>query len=407
LKLYLFDDRVADAWHPFALTRPAGELLFGALLLRERLERYAGRPATASLTRPWLRSFQEPGAPVAVPRSAASPDHERLLLCSRFVPTIGERFEGRGQRPILLLAGDGVAGCYLPAGHPGPATEWLEEPEAGPVADHWETRIVSGALVGAAWQLITGNPGQLVADLTDDPRARGDSGEPPSGTFRVGGHAILLGEGVRVEPGVVFDTRDGPVALSDGVEVLAGSRIAGPFFAGRGTRLLGGPYERVGAGPECRLRGEIEDSVVLGYSNKAHGGFLGHSYIGRWVNLGALTTNSDLKNTYGPIRLGGPAEEVETGLTKLGCLLGDHVKTAIGTRIHAGTVVGAGANLFGDSAPERWVPAFAWGSGSDASVFERPRFVEVAARVLRRRGIDVDEATREWLGACWDARGAD
>ncbi len=214
MKLYLFDDRVADAWHPFALTRPAGELLFGALLLRERLERYAGRPATASLTRPWLRSFQEPGAPVAVPRSAASPDHERLLLCSRFVPTIGERFEGRGQRPILLLAGDGVAGCYLPAGHPGPATEWLEEPEAGPVADHWETRIVSGALVGAAWQLITGNPGQLLADLTDDPRSRGDSGEPPSGTFRVGGHAILLGEGVRVEPGVVFDTRDGPVARS-------------------------------------------------------------------------------------------------------------------------------------------------------------------------------------------------
>jgi hypothetical protein len=153
----------------------------------------------------------------------------------------------------------------------------------------------------------------------------------------------------------------------------------------------------------CRLRGEIEESVILGHSNKAHDGFLGHSYVGRWVNLGAMTTNSDLKNNYGPVRLGSPSGPVETGLTKLGCLLGDHVKTAIGTRINTGTVVGAGANLFGDSIPPAWVRPFAWGSDPAGPLFKQDRFLRLAKRVLERRGVEYDEQTDAWLAACWKA----
>ena len=150
----------------------------------------------------------------------------------------------------------------------------------------------------------------------------------------------------------------------------------------------------------------LEESVVLGYSNKAHHGFIGNAYVGRWVNLGELTTNSDLKNNYGTIRLGGPDGEIETGLLKLGCLLGDHVKTAIGTRINTGTAVGAGANLFGDGLPPKWVPPFAWGGDHESPAFARDRFLDTAARVLERRGVAFDDPTREWLSSCWDvARG--
>lgn len=406
MKLFLFDERSTDAWHPFSLTRPAAELLFGAHLLRERLERFAGRPCTATLTRGWLSSFAEPGGPVAHSRDSGLPPGEKLLLSSRFVPGDGERFEGRGNRPVLLVSGSSVAGCYLPEGSAAPGSEWLEVPDGVPLDGDWVERPVVGDLLGGVWNLIALNAERLAADLTAAARGSGMADGRVSAASRVGEGPVHLGQDVRIEPGVVFDTRRGPVRLADGVDVRAGARLEGPLYAGPGTQLLGGSYSSLSAGPQCRLRGEIEDSVILGYTNKAHDGFLGHAYLGRWVNLGALTTNSDLKNNYGPVRLGGPDGEVETGLLKLGCLLGDHVKTAIGTRINTGSVIGAGSNLFGDAMPAKWVPPFSWGSARAAPVYAKDRFLEVAETVMRRRDEPFDAATRKWLAACWsEARG--
>jgi UDP-N-acetylglucosamine diphosphorylase/glucosamine-1-phosphate N-acetyltransferase len=201
---------------------------------------------------------------------------------------------------------------------------------------------------------------------------------------------------------VLFDTRHGGVRLDDGVEVRAGARVAGPVHVGAGSRLLGGAFEALSAGPRCNLRGEIEETVILGYTNKAHDGFLGHAYLGSWVNLGAMTTNSDLKNNYGPVRLGSRDGGVETGLMKLGCLIGDHVKTAIGTMIITGTVVEAGANLFGDSRPPKWIRAFAWGHSPDAPAYDRRAFIDTALLVMQRRQIEPDDRTRAYLAACWD-----
>ena len=403
MRLYLFDDRVADGWHPYSLTRPVSELLFGTLLLRERLERYAGCPATALLSREWLQQYQESGAPAAFTRTENLPEQERLLLSSRFVPGASARFEGRGDAPILLVTDADVVGCYLPEGHPGPQPGWLEAPEGPAGPGDWVEKQVDGGCVDAVWRLVAENPGRLEADLAAEAAFRGGIERLPEGTWRAGNAPLMLGADVRLEPGVLFDTRHGPIRLADGVEVRAGSRLEGPLHVGRDTLLLGGAIGTSSIGPVCRLRGEIEESVILGYSNKAHDGFLGHSYVGRWVNLGAMTTNSDLKNNYGPVRLGGPAGPVLTGLTRLGCLLGDHVKTAIGTRINTGTVVGAGANLFGDSVPPNWVRPFAWGSNPEGPLFDRDRFLTLARCVLDRRGVEYDEQTDAWLAACWSA----
>lgn len=405
MRLYVFDDAGTDSWHPFALTRPCGELLFGSMLLRERLERFAGRPTTAHLTRAWLSSYSEPDAPPARPRAWPSAAEESLLLSSRFVPSASARFEGRGTRPRLLTCAGQVVGCYLPSGEDGADAEWLASPGERATPPDWEERPVEGGLIDAACRLVAENPGRLEADLAAQATGRDAVGELPEGVWRLGDHPVMLGSEVILEPGVVLDARRGPIRLADGVEVRAGSRLEGPLYVGPATRILGGAIGTSSFGTGCRLRGEIEECVILGYTNKAHDGFLGHSYLGRWVNLGALTTNSDLKNSYGTIRLGGPEGPVETGLTKLGCMLGDHVKTAIGTRINTGTVVGAGSNLFGDSLPPTWVPPFSWGSGPGAPVYERDRFLDVAGRVLPRRGIDFDERTSTWLAACWEAAG--
>jgi UDP-N-acetylglucosamine diphosphorylase/glucosamine-1-phosphate N-acetyltransferase len=167
---------------------------------------------------------------------------------------------------------------------------------------------------------------------------------------------------------------------------------------GRGSTILGGSVGEVSIGPVCRIHGEVEASVVLGYSNKAHDGFLGHAYLGCWVNLGAMTTNSDLKNNYGNVRLWTPEGDVDTGERKLGCLLGDHVKTAIGTLLNTGTVVEAGSNLFGAAQPPKYVPPFSWGA---EGTYALEKFLATAALVMGRRGVALGAGQRALLEAAW------
>lgn len=404
MKLYLFDDREADGWAPFALSRPVSELRFGTLLLRERLERFAGRAADGLLTRPWLSAYDEAGAPPAETLPGLSDDEDRLLLSSRLVPDDGARFDPP-EGPALLRAGGRPAGCWLPAGRPAPDAGWLERP--APLPGGGEATI-GGRLLAAAWEIVRDGMERTADDVErlapDD--ARVGAGELPDGVTRDGDAALHLEEGVRLEPGVHLDLRGGPVWLGPRVEVLSGARLAGPLYAGRDSRLLGGPLGPLSTGPVSKLRGEVTETTALGWVNKAHAGHLGHAVLGRWVNLGAGTTNSDLKNNYGPVRLAGPEGERETGLLKLGGLLGDHVRTAIGTLVPTGAAIGTGANVFGAVRPPKWVPPFAWGTGPGAGVYRKDAFLETAETVMGRRDVAMGPGVREWLASVWDeARG--
>jgi len=402
---------VADEWAPFALSRPVGEVRFGALLLRERLEAWTGRRADGHLTRPWLSAYEEPGAPRAVDPGDVRDDRERLLLLSRFVPGDGgvatALGEARGRdRPTLLVADGTPVGCWLPPDAPTPDRAWLARP--GELPDGAEA-AVAGEALAAPWEIVARGAEALDRDihrLAPASAARSDAHGLPAGVHVLGSAGLYLEPGVRLEPGVVLDARRGPIWLGRGVEVLAGCRLEGPLRAERGSRLLGGPIGPLAAGPLSHLRGEVADVHTLGWVNKAHEGHLGHALLGRWVNLGAGTTNSDLKNNYGPVRVGPPGRERDTGLLKMGCMLGDHVRTAIGTQVGTGTVVGAGANLFGTDRPPRWVPPFAWGSGQDASRYRREAFLDTAGIVLSRREEAMTDGVRRWLGDVWDAAAA-
>ena len=212
---------------------------------------------------------------------------------------------------------------------------------------------------------------------------------------------LFIDAGAVIEPHVVFDTRNGPIWIQAKAEVRAFSRLAGPLVIGAGTRVVGGYLRESSIGPMCVVHGEVSNSVFLGYANKSHDGFLGHSIVGRWVNLGAGTITSNLKNTYGPVRLNLGATRVETGMTFLGSMIGDHVKTAIGTMLPTGCVVGTGANLFGDRRPGPLVPAFAWGTDEPERRMACRMFLQAAARVLARRDVTCDGPMRAWLEALW------
>lgn len=407
MKLFLFDDETADGWRPFALTRPAGELLFGTLRLRERLERWADATAAAHLIRrEGASAYAEPGAPPARRPAdvdgAGDGDGGTLLLLSRFVPDRGDGLSIPDRdRGAVLRHGERVVGAYLPPGRSLPDPEWTARP--GPLDDAAAVDV-GGRVLEEVWELVTRNPEQLERDLEGTPLPWPEA-EPADAIEVVGDRPALAAGDVQVEPGVVADTRPGPVLLGPGVEVTAGTRLEGPLYVGPHSRLLGGKISCSAAGPYCYLHGEVEESVVLGYTNKSHHGFLGHSYLGRWVNLGAGTTNSDLKNNYSPVRIAGPYEQRDTGVLKLGVFLGDHAKTGIGTMLTGGTVMGAGSNVFGGTVP-KWVPPFSWGRGEDLDVHRRRDFLETASRVLPRRDVEPTEDVREWLAAAWDeARG--
>ncbi|MCS6867026.1 MAG: hypothetical protein RMJ56_06920, partial [Gemmataceae bacterium] len=184
------------------------------------------------------------------------------------------------------------------------------------------------------------------------------------------------------------DTTTGPVVIGDNAVVTAFSRLEGPCFIGSGSHLLSAKVRGgTSIGPHCRIGGEVEASIVLGYTNKYHDGFLGHSYVGEWVNLAAGTSTGDLRCDYGPIRVGMEGDEINTGRTKLGSLIGDHVKTGLGVLLNCGTTIGIFAQVLpsGQFAP-RSIPSFHRVGPEGIRELDGDRLLATAEVVMRRRG---------------------
>ena len=395
VRLFLFDDRLARRWAPFTLTRPAGELLFGCLTTRERAEHLFGVPCQGHITRRALVGFDEPGAAPGLPVDAVGEAGTRILLSSRAIPSLAE-IEMPSASARIVMAGEPV-GWVLEDDQPLPSELWLRDPTSAP-AEAGEL-VLDGVVLSRPWDLVARNAQQIGEDIT----ALSYDSQHPAGVTLIGDGGLSLGEGAQIEPGTYVDTRSGPVRLEKGARVEGPARLTGPLFVGHDSIVYGGHVGASSIGPVCKLRGEVAESVLLGYVNKAHDGYLGHALLGRWVNLGAMTTNSDLKNNYGSVKVWTPDGEMDTGLAKVGCFLGDHVKTGIGTVLNTGSVIGAGSNLFGGVMPPTVVPPFSWGSGSDLRDHRLDKFMETAERAMSRRSEVLTAGVRRILEDAWEA----
>lgn len=391
MRLYLFDDGVGRRWAPFTLTRPAGELRYGCLTFRERAERVFRVPCSGHLTRRALEGFDEPGAAPVVQRDDIPSHMTRILLSGRAVPELQEIPEPTPGR--ITIAGETV-GWVLAPGEPLPPEAALRAP--APVTGGPATAL-AGEVLARPWNLVSETPARVAKDVA---RMFPDD-HHPEGVVRVGAAPLSLGVGAEVEPGVVVDTRNGPIRLDDGVRVEGPARLVGPLYVGRDSLVAGGTVATSSVGPRCRVRGELVWSALLGWDNKAHEGYLGHAMLGRWVNLGAGTTNSDLKNTYGTIRVWTPDGDKDSQLVKVGCFLGDHVKIGVGTLLNTGTVIGAGSNVFGGVMPPTVVPPFAWGAGADLRDYRLEQFIRVAEAAMARRGEALTPGVRRVLTEAW------
>src|SRR5215210_1476939 len=387
--LYFYDDVRARQFEPFALTRPGSELRAGASLIRKRWERATSLPSAGFISSPHLAQFEEGKAPPAMAPKSEIPAGSILVNTRCVIPLdlALDRFD------LLMCEG---AACAVRLARALPVSQFADGSiDLGAIQTSLGGRKIPGRWMNEVWDFIATLPDQLAEDIPR--RAKSLEATALTDATVIGSAGVFIEEGARIGPHVVLDATAGPILIRTGTVVAPFTHLLGPVAIGRDSQILGDRITASSIGDHCKVRGELSNSIILGHSNKGHEGFVGHSYLGRWVNLGALTTTSNLKNTYGPVQLWTPSGVRTTGQQFLGTLFGDHAKTGIGTMLSTGTVIGAGANVFGASTPPKAVPPFAWGIAEPYETYDVTRFLIVAERAMARRQVELGDKARKQL----------
>jgi len=302
-----------------------------------------------------------------------------MYLSSRLL--LKERINLPSEEVRILVEDEPVG--FLKTNPPYPATIADVEKELRPIR---KAKKVSGRVLNNLCDLIKYNE-ELITEHFHQTRGKSKN---PRGFELIGSRKdLFIASDAVVHQSVAIDVTEGPVYIDRGAVIRSFTTITGPSYIGSRVIIDRAKINKSTIGPGCRIGGEVETSIFQGFSNKYHEGFLGHSFVGEWVNLGALTTNSDLKNNYGPVRIKIGKEVIDSGMIKLGCMIGDHAKLGIGTLIPTGTVIGSFVNFFGGGMMPRYVPSFKWlGPGIDEN-YDLEKALETTRTVMKRRGVEM------------------
>lgn len=393
----IFEDKHSNRLLPLVYFRPVCDLRCGIQTLREKIGRLYPDFALSVMCRDYLApvlSERQPSLAVnAVAGATALFINGRVVVDRAFrknIPAEGE--EGAFVSGGVLVAARARGENVLKV------AALLRGLDTDGVGSLLPRRDIETALVSYPWDLVNRNGGEIRSDFEALVQGgRRILGTVYEGTVLVNKREIFIGEGAKVKPGCVLDAENGPIYIGKNATVFPNATIEGPAFIGEGTLVKIGAkiYENTAIGEQCKVGGEIEASIIHSYSNKQHDGFLGHSYLGMWVNLGADTNTSDLKNNYSSVRVSIDGELVDSGSMFVGLTMGDHSKSGINTMFNTGTVVGVSSNIFGADFPPKSVPSFSWGGGTSMTVYDVEKSIEVARRVMARRKVTMSSHDEE------------
>jgi UDP-N-acetylglucosamine diphosphorylase/glucosamine-1-phosphate N-acetyltransferase len=383
----MFDDQSRNNLLPLTFTRPLADLRIGILTIREKWEAFL-KARTSSLTEVYL--------------SAKFPiikDSQNILINGSICPSSELVKEIKALKPNqALVTKDSIVALHLNA-------EDLDETGEMDISGIEEILSdIEPLKVNDLWDIFSKNGEALKKDFDLITKRR--KSEKISSTNRFAGeYPIFIEKGARVEFSILNST-EGPIYIGKDAEIMEGSLIRGPFalcehaVVKMGAKIYGpttiGPYSKVG--------GEINNSVVFGFSNKAHDGFLGNSVIGEWCNIGADSNNSNLKNSYDDVKLWNYNQRtfIDTGLQFCGLIMGDHSKTGINTMFNTGTVVGVNANIFGSGFQRNFIPSFSWGGTSGFKIYDIKKAIKVAESMYTRRGLEFNTIEKDILISLYD-----
>ncbi len=368
----LFDGTVRNALLPFTFTRPVADIRIGILTIREKWEKYLGS-TTTTITEEYLQEkypMVEMEENIMI-NSSYLPNNELVELISDLKPN------------QAIFKSDDVIAFYT-----------QENQEEVNFDDYEIITFNSDCLtVQNTWDIFAKNDSAIRADfqlITEDRISQ----KVPKSVNVLGSENIFIEEGAKLDF-VTLNALTGPIYIGKNSEIMEGSVIRGPFALCEEAqvKLATKVYGATTVGPHCRIGGEVNNSVLFGYSNKGHDGFLGNSVLGEWCNIGADSNNSNLKNNYEEVKLWSYETEnfAKTGLQFCGLMMGDHSKCAINTMFNTGTVVGVSTNIFGSGFPRNFVPSFSWGGASGFTTYITKKAFETARIVMSRRHLEFDE----------------
>lgn len=401
----VFEDEGHESFLPIAYTRPVFDLLCGMQTLFQKIAAVYPGCAYRQLCRPYLSrtaSTQDKPSLIGAGRDLRRPIERVLFINGRILAhdDLADEIDPDGEDELFVSESDLVA-ARLSGPRLTIATKWLAAQDTASVmasfAPEIPVRRITAPTVRYPWDLIHRNGEQIAADFHRISRHQ-QSGEMHPAVAVYERESVVVSRTAEVMAGAVLDARSGPIFVDEGARVEPFSFIQGPAYIGPHSRIVTGRVrENTSIGPYCRIGGEVETCIFQGYSNKYHDGFTGHSYFGEWVNIGALTTTSDLKNTYGTVRVDVGGDQVDTRLTKLGSIVGDHVKLGIGVLLNSGTTIGTGCNLFGGGMLPKIVPCFVWGGNGEYQEYDFDRMLETAHIAMSRREVEQTEGHMELL----------
>ncbi len=397
MHICIFEDNKVDNFYPLTLSHPVYDLVCGMKTLREKILRYFPNSSQTLFCRKYLEETvkqNNPGIGVNLLE-----DDNYLFINGRVL--IDENFfeqVGKNTAEKVLVKDNVLIAAKVTSETINKIKSSIKElPEPSDFGGiHAENSDVD--TVDYIWDLIKLNGPQIKQDFTLI-NAPGISEE--ARLFRsvnlINKDDVIIESGAVIKPGVVIDASNGPIYIGKDVEINANSVIEGPVSIGEKTRVkaLANIYENVSIGKVCKIGGEVEETIIMQYTNKQHSGFLGHAYLGSWINIGADTNCSDLKNNYSTIKVRMNGKEVDTNLQFLGLIMGDHSKTAINTMFNTGTIAGFSCNIFGDGFPDKFIPSFSWGGREHMETYDVNKSVETAKKVMPRRKVNMTKADED------------
>jgi UDP-N-acetylglucosamine diphosphorylase/glucosamine-1-phosphate N-acetyltransferase len=384
----LFDDETRQSLLPFTFTRPVCEVRIGVLTIREKWEWYLKQPVSF---------FTEKYLSEKYPKHVEA---DNVLVNGSILPNANLLDEIKALKPgEKLRFNDNLIAWRLNG-------EELKELESINNIEVGEAKKSSSSVfkINYSWDLFAKNKTAIDEDF--ELITKGRKSQPISESNNVlHPENIFIEEGARVEC-AFLNASDGYIYIGKNAEVMEGALVRGSFALCEGAQLRMGAkvYGPTTIGPQSRVGGEVTRSVLFGYSNKAHDGFIGDSVIGEWCNLGADTNTSNLKNNYSNVKMWNYKEEafMSTGLQFCGLMMGDHSKCSINTMFNTGTVVGVSANIFGHGFPPKFVPSFSWGGSEGFDTYRLEEAAEVAKRVYERRDKIFDEKEKKIMKHLFD-----
>ncbi|MEW6103336.1 MAG: putative sugar nucleotidyl transferase [bacterium] len=376
----VFEDKHYSRFYPISLSRPIYDILAGSKTNLERIKYHFKDLPLFTICRPHIANTSE------------IPQFNRAILINGACVFLKKDLEFikelKNSNENIAYTKNGIPIAIVLS-----SKEFRER-----ISQGFSEKIIDGLkrveidilTFSYIWDLIIYNQELIISDFDEYFKDKGLQGN--IGDSFIYGKEIFADNNISADTFSVIDSREGPVIIEKEVEIKPFTYLKGPAFIGNECKLVGGKITGgCSFGNGCRIGGEIENSIIIGNTNKYHEGFIGHSYIGEWVNLGALATNSDLKNNYSEISVKQNGNIVKTGSIKIGCFIGDHTKIGIGITLNTGVVIGFSCNLFGGSLiMEKEIPSFAWGNDSLRRCFSLENAIKTAQIVLERRNCAFD-----------------